>query len=71
MVGSVSGLLGDVGLGDQLRAQTVQETEEQRRKRLLGLQRDATNVPLGTAVGGLGSGGLGSVARSVGSLIGR
>jgi hypothetical protein len=51
--------LGDLsagfGLGDQLRQQTLQETEEQRRQRLLELQRQSTAVPLSNAVGGLGS----------------
>jgi hypothetical protein len=55
------------GLGDQLRAQAQAETEEERRKRLLALQRQASVVPLGSAVGGLGS-----VSRSLGAgLLGR
>jgi hypothetical protein len=58
----------DLGLGDPLSAQVKDETEEQRKKRLL-LQQQRT--ALGPAAMSLGLGGFGQAMNMGGGLMGR
>lgn len=54
----------DMGFGQDLQQQVADETDEEKRKRRLGLsqmQSEASSMLLGTGYGGLGAAGVGKV----------
>lgn len=55
----LSGPVTDLGLGSVLGQQQKQETDEERRKRLLGLSPMSSLMPGVTSLMGMGAGGRG------------